>query len=109
MRRTIVWVTALVLAPPASAHPVPFYWPIAKTLRMIDGKRIRVGDRIVRIHSATALCSGTGPRKRKAGKLRWKHFDCTYTTGGGLGRDVEFRLHVLGKVRFRVTDVRWIG
>jgi hypothetical protein len=109
MRRTIVWVAALVLAAPASAHSAPFYWPIGKTLRMIDGKRIRVGDRIVRIHSATVLCSGTGPRKRKAGKMRWKHFDCTYTTGGGLGRDVEFRLHVLGKVRFRVTDVRWVG
>jgi hypothetical protein len=108
VRRTIC-VAALVLATPASAHPVPFYWPLPKTLRMIDGKRIQVGGRAVRIRSDTALCSGVGPRKRKAGKLRWKHFDCTYTTKGGLGRDVEFRLHVLGKLRFRITDAHWIA
>jgi hypothetical protein len=107
-RAIVVVVAALVLATPASGHPVPFYWPLGKTLRMIDGKRIHVADRVVRINEATTLCAGVGARKRKVGKLRWKHFDCTYTTGGGLGRDVEFRVHVLGKVRFRISDARWI-
>jgi hypothetical protein len=77
-------------------------------MRLIDGTRLNVGSRVVRIQSATTLCSGDGRHIRRAGRLRWKHFDCTFTTQGGLGRDVEFRVHVRGRLRFRLTDAHWI-
>jgi hypothetical protein len=27
----------------------------------------------------------------------------------GIGRDVEFRVHVLGGRRFAIADARWVG
>ena len=78
-------------------------------MRRIDGARVHVGGRTVRIHAATTLCSGDGRRIRRHGEVYWKHFLCTYTTGGGLGRDMEFRVHVRGRLRFLITDGHWIG
>jgi hypothetical protein len=40
---------------------------------------------------------------------QWRHFRCTHTTRRGLGRDVDFRVHVLGVRRFLITDARWIA
>ena len=110
LRRTIgVIAAALVLAAPAGAHSGPWCWTFAKTMRRIDGARVHVGGRTVRVHRGTTLCSGEGRRIRKAGKLYRKHFLCTYTTNGGLGRDVEFRVHVRGRQRFLISDAHWIG
>jgi hypothetical protein len=99
----------LALAASAAAHDVPFYWPVAKVMRVTDDSRVRVGRTVVRIDEETTLCSGQGPSRRGNGFRRWRHFHCTYTTRRGLGRDVEFRVHVLGVRRFGITDARWIG
>jgi hypothetical protein len=110
LRRTIsVIAAALVLAAPAGAHPGPWCWTYVKMMRRIDGARVHAGGRTVRVHSDTTLCSGEGRRIWRAGRLYRKHFLCTYTTNGGLGRDVEFRVHVLGTRRFLITDAHWIG
>jgi hypothetical protein len=90
---------------------VPFFWSIAKVMRVTDEVRVRVGDRVVRIEADTTLCSGQGTSRRRNGVRRWRHFACTYTivTPRGIGRDVEFRVHVLGVRRFAITDARWVG
>jgi hypothetical protein len=110
VRRTIgVIAAALVLAHPVAAHSGPWCWTLGKTMRRIDGTRVHAGSRTVRVHSDTTLCSGDGWTIRRAGKRYWKHFLCTYTTNGGLGRDIGFRVHVRGKLRFLITDAHWIG
>jgi hypothetical protein len=110
LRRTIgVIAAALVLAAPAGAHSGPWCWTLAKTMRRIDGVRVHAGSRTVRVDSDTTLCSGEGRRIRRSGRLYWKHFLCTYTTNGGLGRDVEFRVHVRGTLRLLISDAHWIG
>jgi hypothetical protein len=100
---------SLALAAPAAGHDVPFYWSVAKVMRVTDDARVRAGKTVVRIDEATTLCSGQGSSRRRNGVRRWRHFLCTYTTRRGLGRDVEFRVHVLGVRRFVITDARWIG
>jgi hypothetical protein len=109
VRRTIgVIAAALVLAQPVAAHSGPWCWTLAKAMRRVDGARVHAGIRTVRVDSETTLCSGEGRTIRRAGKRYWKHFLCTYTTNGGLGRDIEFRIHILGKLRFLITDSHWI-
>jgi hypothetical protein len=101
---------SLALAAPAGAHETPFVWSVAKVMRTIDEERIRVGESAVRIEAATTLCAGQGTSRRRGGVRRWKHFLCTYTTmtPRGIGRDVDFRVHVLGVRRFVITDARWV-
>jgi hypothetical protein len=101
--------TALVLAASAAAHPGPWCWTLTKTMRRIDGARIHVGSRRIRVDRDTTLCSAEGRRIRRRGNVYSKHFLCTYTTNGGLGRDVQFRVHVLGRTRFVITDGQWIA
>lgn len=108
----VVFVCASVALPGSgAAHPGRWYWTLAKEMRMIDNARIRVGSRVVRVHTATTLCSGDGRMIRRDGFRRWKHFMCTFTTFGprGVDRDLDFRVHVLGKWRFLITDAHWIG
>jgi hypothetical protein len=79
-------------------------------MRLIDGAGATVGGRRVRIHSETALCSGRGPAQEVSAVRRWRAFDCTYTTfAGGIDRDLEFRVDVLGGKRFRLSGLRWVG
>lgn len=99
---------SLALAAPAGAHDVPFHWSVAKVMRVTDDARVRVGKTVVRVDEATTLCGGQGPWRRRSGVRRWRHFLCTHTTRGGLGRDIEFRVHVLGVRRFVITDARWV-
>jgi hypothetical protein len=99
----------LALAAPAGAHDVPFHWSVEKVMRVTDDARVRAGKTVVRIDAATTLCSGQGPWRRLNGVRQWRHFMCTYTTKRGLGRDIEFRVHVLGVRRFVITDARWVG
>jgi hypothetical protein len=102
---------SLALAAPAGAHDRPFFWSVPKVMRAIDDVRIRVGTSVVRVDADTALCAGEGPSRRRGGVRRWRHFLCTYTTmtPRGIGRDVEFRVHVLGVRRSAITDARWIA
>ena len=95
----------------AVAHPGHWYWSLQKAMQQLDGKRVHVGARTVRLDSATALCSGAGRAVRQRGTRAWKHFDCTYSlsiSGRGL-HDCEFRLHVLGVRKYTITNARWIG
>lgn len=88
--------------------PSPWSWSLAKTMQLIDRTRI-VGGRRLRVDSETTLCSGVGPLVRRSGVPRWHAFDCTYTTfSGGVDRDLEFRVDILGPSRYVITDVRWI-
>jgi len=112
MRRGVALIVgSLVLAAPAAAHDLPYSWSVAKVMRVTDGARVHVGKRVVRIDHETTLCAGRGRSTRRGGVRRWRHFDCTYTTftPRGVGRDLEFRVHVLGARRFLITDAHWIA
>jgi hypothetical protein len=104
-----ILLIVLSAAPSTALASVP-YWSIRKVLHRIDGKRIRVGTRTVRIDSDTALCSGRGPSIVREGLRRWRRFDCTYTTftRAGVDRDVEFRVRVLGRLRYAIYDAHWV-
>lgn len=107
----VLMVLSLVLAAPGWAHTRGGYWPVAKVMRALDGERIRVGSKRVRVDSLTSLCSGEGGAKRRGGVRMWTHFRCTFSTFTALGpgRDAEFRVHVLGPRRIGVSGARWIG
>jgi hypothetical protein len=92
------------------AEPVGPAWSLAKVMKLIDGERVMVDGRRVRIRSATALCSGVGEARELGGVRRWRAFDCTYTLfRGGIDRDLEFRVSVLGKDSYLLSHFRWLG
>jgi hypothetical protein len=101
---------SMLLATPSTALASVPYWSMRKVLHRIDGKRIRVGTRTIRIDSDTTLCSGRGPSIVREGFRRWRRFDCTYTTftKGGVDRDVEFHVRVLGRLRYAINDAHWV-
>ena len=106
----VLMVLLLVFAGPAAAHTRGGWWPVAKVMRALDGERIRVGSKRVRVDSATSLCSGERRVKRRGGVGTWTHFRCTFSTftASGPGRDAEFRVHVLGPRRIGISAARWI-
>jgi hypothetical protein len=110
-RGVAIILGSLALTLPAAAHDRPFFWSLPKVMRTIDDVRVRAGTSVVRINAETALCAGEGTSRRRRGVRRWRHFLCTYTTmtPRGIGRDVEFRVHVLGVRRSAITDVRWVA
>ena len=107
----LLGVAALALVIPAHAHVGSAFWPVAKVMRSIDDVRVRAGNKVVRLDSATMLCSGEGRAMRRRGVPAWTHFRCTFTTftAKGIGPDVEFRVHTLGTRRFAITHARWIA
>jgi hypothetical protein len=107
----VLIVLLLVFAPPAAGRALRWYWPMAKLMRAIDDVRVRVGTRVVRIHTETTLCSGEGPSIRRREVRRWSRFSCTYTTFTKLGvdRDLDFRVRITGTRRFVITDAHWVG
>ncbi|HET9323479.1 MAG TPA: hypothetical protein VFO03_06330 [Gaiellaceae bacterium] len=112
MRRGVVLIVgSLLVAAPAAAHDLPFFWSVAKVMRATDGARVHVGRAVVRVDQDSTLCAGQGAARKRDGVRRWRHFICTYTTftRRGVGRDLEFRVHVLGVRRFLITDARWLG
>jgi hypothetical protein len=107
----LLLIAALVVGadvPAGDAHRTPWAWSygvlvdrIARAQVTLEGRRIRVSPDLV-------ICSGEGVGIRRRGVRRWRHFTCTQTLlRGRVGRDVTFRVHVLGKTRFTVTDVRY--
>lgn len=111
MRRGVgILLGLLALAGPAEAHDRPFFWSVPKVMRAIDGVRVPVGSSVVRINAETTLCAGEGRPNRRRSVRRWRHFLCTYTvvTRRGIGRDVDFRVHVLGVRRSAITDAHWV-
>ena len=106
----MVLVALFILAAPSTAQAAVPYWSVTKVLRRIDGARIHVGTRTVRVHWETALCSGVGPSIFRAGIRKWRRFACTYATftKAGVDRDLEFRVRVLGRIRYSIYDAHWV-
>jgi hypothetical protein len=85
-------------------------WSVARVMQAIDGKRVPVAGRRVRIETDSTLCGGEGASARERGVRRWSRFDCTFTTFGarGIERDLEFRVRVVDARRLSITGVRWV-
>jgi hypothetical protein len=111
MRAGVVLIVLLVVATPVAAESYARFWSVDKVMRKLDGDRIQVGSRRVRIDSETTLCAGRGASIRRNGARRWRRFVCTYTTftKAGVDRDLEFRVRVLGKTRYSVYDAHWVA
>jgi hypothetical protein len=109
MRVGVLAAILLFAAPTLADASVP-YWSITKVLRRIDGARIHVGTRTVRVESDTTLCAGRGSSIRRDGVRRWRRFICTYTTftKSGVDRDLDFRMRVLGMRRYAIYDAHWV-
>jgi len=107
----VLIVLVLALTGPAGGRALVWYWPMAKLMRAIDDVRVRVGSRVLRIHSESTLCSGEGASIRRAGIRRWSRFSCTYSsfTKQGVDRDLDFRVRVTGAKRFVISDAHWVG
>jgi hypothetical protein len=107
---SLVAVTLLLWLPAAHAHAGAPYWPLSKLMRVVDGDRIHIGERVVTVHKASMLCGGEGRAVRRRGVRAWRHYMCTYTTFrlGRPDRDLEFRVHVVGP-GVKITDARWIS
>jgi hypothetical protein len=110
VRLGVVLAVVLLFATPAGADASVPYWSIGKVLRRLDGARIHVGTRVVRVDSETTLCAGQGPSVRRRGVRMWRRFVCTYTTftKGGVDRDIDFRVQVRSATRYTVTDAHWV-
>jgi hypothetical protein len=106
----VVCTVFFAFAAPALERALTAYWPMTKLMRSIDGVRVRVGARVVRIQTETTLCSGVGRGLRRRGIRVWSRFSCTYTTftTQGVDRDLEFRVDVVSVRRFVIRDVHWI-
>jgi hypothetical protein len=110
MRFAAVLLVALVIVVPARAATLTRYWSVAHVMRAIDGVRLRVGTRVVRIDTATTLCSGEGRKVIRHGVRTWSRFVCTFTTftKAGLDRDLEFQVYPTSRTRFAIRDAHWI-
>jgi hypothetical protein len=99
----------LVFAPTARPHDTRWAWPYATLTLRLAGQSVRLPNRSVRADRDLVICNGEGRPVWLAGVPRWKHFTCTQTlfTRSGVGRDVTFRVHVLGRTRLLVTDPRY--
>ncbi|MFL5923523.1 MAG: hypothetical protein ACJ75Q_00200 [Gaiellaceae bacterium] len=111
MRTGVVLVVlSLLAAAPAAGGTTDRYWSTAKLLRKLDGAKVLVSSRTVRIRSATTLCAGRGISIRRRGVRLWSRFLCTYTTftKGGVDRDLDFRVRVRSATRVTIWDAHWI-
>ena len=95
--------------PMSRAHGGATTWPYATLVQRIAGAPVRLSDRRIRIDRDLVICNGEGRPVRRAGVRRWKHFTCTQSLVEGLrvGRDATFRVHVLTRSRFLITDARY--
>ncbi len=110
MRAGVVLAVFLIVAAPAAAATSARYWSTAKVLRRLDGAKVSVGARVVRVRSATTLCAGQGTSVRHHGIRLWRRFVCTYTTftKAGVDRDLDFRVRTISGTRFVVWDAHWV-
>lgn len=99
----------IVVPADVAARPGLDYWPFAKLMARLGHVQVVVAGRRVRIDPELTLCSGRGNPVVRGGTRRWNSFDCIQTTDGGQGRDLEFRLRIVGLTRLAVSDVRYAG
>jgi hypothetical protein len=111
MRRGVALVALLLFAAPTAAQASVPYWPMTKLMRKLDGARVHVGTRTLRVDKDTTLCAGRGPSIKRDGVRRWRRFICTYTTftKQGVDRDLDFRVRVLGTRRYAIYDAHWVS
>jgi hypothetical protein len=110
MRVGVLCIALLLSAASAAASDSSSYWSITKLLRRVDGARVAVGSRTVRIDSETTLCAGRGTSIRRKGVRLWTRFVCTYTTftKSGVDRDLDFRVIVRSARRYVIKDAHWV-
>jgi hypothetical protein len=88
-------------------------WTHAAVLRRIDGRRIEVDGRTVRIDRATLACGGVGqPTTRRRGEPAWARFRCvqpTFPAGSVAGPDAIFVVTPTGAHTAVMTDRRLTG
>jgi hypothetical protein len=110
VRFWVFLVAALLVAVPTASASSGQYWSITKVLRRIDGAKVRLGARTVRVDSETTLCAGRGASIRRNGIRMWRRFVCTYTTftKSGVDRDLDFRVSVLSARRYAILDAHWV-
>jgi hypothetical protein len=100
---------AVPVVPAVAAVAPSGFWSLGKTMHGLDGMRLRVGARVVRLDAPSLLCSGLGRAVRDRGVRKWRRFQCTYVAfiSGGT-YDCEFRAFVVHG-RLSLRDPRWIG
>ncbi len=86
-------------------------WTRAQALRRLDGRRIRVDGRVVRLDRSTLTCGGVGrPAKPIRGQDAWTRFRCvqpTFPSGAFAGPDAVFVVEPRGTRAFTVTRARF--
>jgi hypothetical protein len=78
-------------------------------LRRLDRRRLRVGERVVRIDRSTLTCVGAGPAKRVRGRRAWSRFRCvqpTFPPGSVVGADLVFTVELTGERSFAIRGAR---
>jgi hypothetical protein len=111
--KKLVAVGALALlasTPVADAHAGPWHWSKSFLVQRLSGKHIVVGAKKVVIRADTLTCEGEGRPVFRTGARMWKHFRCTQPTfppGSLVGPDAIFRVHVVGRTKFVITDAHF--
>jgi hypothetical protein len=102
--------------PPATSAPAPAAgpaWTRAAVMRRLDGRRITVDGRAIRIDRATLVCGGIGrPSHRRRGRLVWVRFRCvqpTFPPGAVAGPDAILVVAPAGRRRLVVLESRLTG
>jgi hypothetical protein len=78
-------------------------------VRRLDRRRLRVGDRVVRIDRSTLTCVGVGPATRVGGRRAWSRFRCvqpTFPHGSVVGADVVFVVEITGERSLAIRGAR---
>ncbi len=78
-------------------------------MRELDGRRIRVQGRRIRLDAATVTCGGEGRGRWRAGRRRRTHFRCvqpTFPRGALVGPDAVFRVQATRGGRLVDSDGR---
>ncbi len=97
-------------APATDAHPGPWHWTKGYLFQRLAGAEISIGTKRVPIRLDTLACTGEGTPVRRAGSPAWKHFRCTQPTFPDhalVGPDAIFRVHVVGRTRYLITDAHF--
>jgi hypothetical protein len=86
-------------------------WTNAQALRRLDGRRIRVDRRVVRLDRSTLTCGGVGrPARRIRGQDAWTRFRCvqpTFPRGVFAGPDAVFLAEPRSERRAAITRARF--
>jgi hypothetical protein len=103
-------VALLAPIPAAHAHPGTWFWSKSYLFQRLEGTRIAIGSKRVPVRLDTLACQGEGSSVVRNGARAWKHFRCTQPTfpaGVLVGPDAIFRVHVVGRTKYLITDAHF--